>query len=127
MATWFDVKQMLLGITSFEFNVDSENVISVVIPTVKGRDHRVYICNEGESVSINAAICKLESVDLNQLFAAPFMRDLPFGLGVMTNHLAIKHFQLLEDLDVAEVTKPIVRLAHLGDSLEQKLTGIDSY
>ncbi len=127
MATWLNVKQMLLGITSFHFNLDSENVISVVIPTENGRDQRVYICNEGDSVSINSAICKLESVDLNKLFAAPFMRDLSFGLGVMTNHLAIKHIQLLEDLDVPEITKPIVRLAHLGDWLEQKLTGFDSY
>jgi hypothetical protein len=127
VATWLNVKQMLLGITSFHFNLDSENVIGVVIPTENGRDQRVYICNEGDSVSINSAICKLESVDLNKLFAAPFMRDLPFGLGVMTNHLAIKHIQLLEDLDVPEITKPIVRLAHLGDWLEQKLTGFDSY
>ena len=127
MADWNFVKQMLLGIPSYNFVLDSENVISVMVPTERGRDQRVYICNEGDSVSINAAICKLEDVDLNNLFAAPLMRDLPFGLGVMTNHLAVKHWQLLEDLDVAEVTKPIIRIAYLADSLESMLTGQDFY
>jgi len=55
------------------------------------------------------------------------MRDLTYGLGVMTNHLAVKHLQLLETLDVPEVTKPIIRLAFLADALEEKLTGLDAY
>jgi hypothetical protein len=127
MASWNSVKQMLLGIPSYNFVLESENVISVMVPTERGRDQRVYICNEGDSVSVSAAVCKLEAVDLNKLFAAPLMRDLPFGLGVMTNHLAVKHWQLLEDLDVAEVTKPIIRIAYLADSLESMLTGQDLY
>lgn len=127
MADWNFVKQMLLGIPSYNFVLESENVISVMVPTERGRDQRVYICNEVDSVSISAAVCKLEDVDLNKLFAAPLMRDLPFGLGVMTNHLAVKHWQLLEDLDVAEVTKPIIRIAYLADSLESMLTGQDLY
>lgn len=127
MATWNLVKQMLLGIPSYNFVVESEGVVSVIVPTDNGRDQRVYICDEGDSVSINAAICKLEDVDLNKLFAEPLMRDIPFGLGVMTNHLAVKHWQLLEDLDVAEVTKPIIRIAYLADILEDTLTGKDVY
>lgn len=127
MATWNLVKQMLLGIPSYNFVVESDGVVSVIVPTERGRDQRVYICDEGDSVSISAAVCKLEDVDLNKLFAAPLMRDLPFGLGVMTNHLAVKHWQLLEDLDVAEVTKPIIRIAYLADSLESMLTGQDFY
>lgn len=127
MATWNVVKLMLLGIPSYNFVLESEGVVSVIVPTDNGRDQRVYICDEGDSVSINAAVCKLEDVDLNKLFAAPLMMDLPFGLGVMTNHLAVKHWQLLEDLDVAEVTKPIVRIAYLADKLESMLTGQDLY
>jgi hypothetical protein len=127
MATWQLVRDMLLGIPSYNFVLDSENVVNVLVPTESGRDQRVYICNEGDSVSISAAVCKLADVDLNKLFAAPLMRDLPFGLGVMTNHLAVKHWQLLEDLDVAEVTKPIIRIAYLADNLESMLTGQDLY
>ena len=127
MATWNVVKLMLLGIPSYNFVLESEGVVSVIVPTDNGRDQGVYICDEGDSVSINAAVCKLEDVDLNKLFAAPLMRDLRFGLGVMTNHLAVKHWQLLEDLDVAEVTKPIIRIAYLADSLESMLTGQDLY
>ncbi len=127
MATWNLVRDMLLGIPSYDFVLESENVVSVIVSTESGRDQRVYICNEGDSVSISAAVCKLEDVDLNKLFAAPLMRDLPFGLGVMTNHLAVKHWQLLADLDVAEVTKPIIRIAFLADNLESMLTGQDVY
>jgi len=83
--------------------------------------------NEGDSISINAAVCKLEDVDLNKLFAASMMRDIPFGLGVMANHLAVKHWQLLEDLDVPEVTRPIIRIAFLADALERALIGQDLY
>jgi hypothetical protein len=118
---------MLLGISSFDFQLESEGVVSVRIPTEGGRDQRVYVCDEGDWISINSAICKLSDVDLNNLFAAPFMRDVPFGLGVMTDHLAIRHIQILETLDVPEVTVPIVRLAHLADSFEKTLTGNDSY
>lgn len=127
MATWELVREMLLGIPSFDFRNESENVVSVPIPTEGGRDQRVYVCNEGDWVSIISAICKLESVDLNAMFAAPFMRDIPFGFGVMTEHLAVRHIQLLESLDVQEVTVPIIRLAHLADSLERELTGNDTY
>jgi hypothetical protein len=127
MATWVQVREMLLGITSFNFELESENVVSVRIPTEGGRDQRVYVCNEGDSVCVISAICKLEAIDLNKLFAAPFMRDLPFGFGVMTDHLAIRHLQLLESLDVPEVTKPIIRVAHLADSLERKLIEDDIY
>ncbi len=118
---------MLLGIPSYNFVLDTENIVSVIVNTESGRDQKVYICNEGDSVSINAAVCKLEDVDLNKLFAAPLMRDLTYGLGVMTNHLAVKHWQLLEDIDVAEVTKPIIRVAFLADNLESMLTGQDLY
>ena len=127
MATWHDVKEMLLAIPSYDFILDTENILSVIVSTEKGRDQRVYICNEGDSISINSAICKLEVVDLNNFFADPLLRDIPFGLGVMTNHLAVKHWQLLEDLDVPEVTKPIIRIAFLADALEEKLTGEDEY
>ena len=127
MATWHDVKEMLLAIPSYDFILDTENILSVIVSTEKGRDQRVYICNEGDSISINSAICKLEVVDLNNFFADPLLREIPFGLGVMTNHLAVKHWQLLEDLDVPEVTKPIIRIAFLADALEEKLTGEDEY
>jgi hypothetical protein len=127
MATWHEVREMLLGIPSYNFVLDTENIVSVIVNTERGRDQKVYICNEGDSVSINAAVCKLEDVDLNKLFTAPLMRDLTYGLGVMTNHLAVKHLQLLETLDVPEVTKPIIRLAFLADALEEKLTGLDAY
>ena len=127
MATWHDVKEMLLAIPSYDFILDTENILSVIVSTEKRRDQRVYICNEGDSISISSAICKLDDVDLNNLFAEPLMRDIPFGLGVMTNHLAVKHWQLLEDLDVPEVTKPIIRIAFLADALEEKLTGGDEY
>lgn len=127
MATWHSVKEMLLGIPSYNFVLDTEDIVSVLVSTEKGRDQRVYICNEGDSISINSAICKLEVVDLNNFFADPLLRDIPFGLGVMTNHLAVKHWQLLEDLDVPEVTKPIIRIAFLADALEEKLTGEDEY
>jgi hypothetical protein len=127
MATWHEVREMLLGIPSYNFVLDTENIVSVIVNTERGRDQKVYICNEGDSVSINAAVCKLEDVDLNKLFTAPLMRDLTYGLGVMTNHLAVKHLQLLETLDAPEVTKPIIRLAFLADALEEKLTGLDAY
>ncbi len=127
MATWELVREMLLGIPSFDFRKESEDVVSVPVPTEGGRDQRVYVCNEGDWVSIISAICKLESVDLNTMFAAPFMRDIPFGFGVMTNHLAVRHIQLLDSLDVQEVTIPIIRLAHLADALERQLTGNDTY
>ena len=127
MANWHQVREMLLGIPSYNFILDSENVLNVLVPTERGRDQRVYICNEGDSISINSAICKLEAVDLNKFFTDPLLRDIPFGLGVMTNHLAVKHWQLLEDLDVPEVTKPIIRIAFLADALEEKLTGQDEY
>lgn len=127
MATWQLVRDMLLGIPSYDFILESENIASVIVTTENGRDHKVYICNEGDSISINAAVCRLEDVDLNKLFAASMMRDIPFGLGVMTNHLAVKHWQLLEDLDVPEVTRPIIRIAFLADSLERALIGQDLY
>lgn len=127
MASWEVIRNMLLGIPSYNFVLDTENIVSVIVNTESGRDQKVYICNEGDTVSINAAVCKLEDVDLNKLFAAPLMRDLTYGLGVMTNHLAVKHWQLLEDIDVAEVTKPIIRIAFLADNLESMLTGQDLY
>ena len=127
MATWHLVKEMLLDIPSYNFVLDTEDIVSVLVSIEKGRDQRVYICNEGDSISISSAICKLEVVDLNNFFADPLLRDIPFGLGVMTNHLAVKHWQLLEDLDVPEVTKPIIRIAFLADVLEEKLTGEDQY
>jgi hypothetical protein len=127
MATWLDIRNMLLGIPGYNFTLDAENIVSVIVPTESGRDQKVFICDEGDSISINAAFCKLDDVDLNKLFAAPLMREIPFGLGVMTNHVAVKHWQLLEDIDVAEVTKPIVRIAYLADSLESILTGQDLY
>ena len=127
MATWQEVRDMLLGIPSYNFILDTADILSVIVTTENGRDHKIYICNEGDSISINAAVCKLEDVDLNKLFAASILRDIPFGLGVMTNHLAVKHWQLLDDLDVPEVTKPIVRIAFLADTLESALTGQDLY
>lgn len=127
MATWEEVKEMFRGIPSYNFTFDTADIANVVVPTEKGRDQRVYICNEGDSISITSAICKLDAVDLNKLFAEPKMRDVLFGLGVMTNHLAIKHTQLLENLDIPEVTKPIIRIAFLADALEEKITGDDQY
>jgi len=90
MATWQLVRDMLLGIPSYNFILESENIAS-------------------------------------KLFAASMMRDIPFGLGVMANHLAVKHWQLLEDLDVPEVTRPIIRIAFLADALERALIGQDLY
>jgi hypothetical protein len=104
-----------------------QNLLKVRLSTDKGRSQDVYVANVIDLVTFRSIVCPLENVDVAKLMKADFVMNIPYGLGVVGDYLAIKHVQKLESLDIGELAAPIAELAHFADFIEDALSGGDTF
>ena len=127
MAQWSEVVQILMNSKVHVAERVDQNLIKVRLATDKGRSQDVYVANVNDLVTFRSVVCQLDKVDVAKLMKADFVMNMPYGLGVVGDFLAIKHAQKLDSLDIGELAGPIAELAHFADFIEDALSGGDAY
>lgn len=127
MAQWSEVAQILMNSKLHMTERVDPNLLKVRLSTDKGRSQDVYIANINDLVTFRSIVCPLDKVDVTKLMKADFVMNMPYGLGLVGDFLAIKHVQKLESLDIGELAAPIAELAHFADFIEAALSGGDTF
>lgn len=127
MAQWSEVVQILMNSKIHVAERVDQNLVKVRLDTDKGRSQDVYIANINDFITFRSVVCQLDKVDVTKLLKADFVMNIPYGLGVVGDFLAIKHVQKLESLDIGELAAPIAELAHFADYIEGALSGGDAF
>ena len=127
MATWAEVKKVLLGIQSLKAEQVNENLVSGVVDLPDGRSQGVFVGGVGERLVLMSIICPLSAVNLDKLFEVPAVQQMPYGLNAVSDLLVVKHSTLLEDLNLDELITPLVEIGFKADALEGAITGGDKY
>jgi hypothetical protein len=127
MATWAEVKKVVLGIESFKAEQRNEHLVSGVVDLPNGRSQSVFVGGVGDRLILMSIICPLSAVNLDKLFEIPAVQEMPYGLNAVGDLLVVKHSTLLADLDVHELITPLVEIGYNADILEGAITGGDAY
>ena len=127
MAQWSEVVKILLNSKVHSAEQVDPKLIKIQMQTERGRSQDVYVGNVNEWVTFRSVVCELARVDLDILFKADFVANMPYGVGPVGDYLAIKHVQILETIDIDELAGPITELALLADHIESALSGSDAF
>lgn len=127
MAQWSEVAQILMNSKIHTSERVDASLIKVQLQTENGRSQDVYVGNVNENLIFRSVVCELNKVDLAKLMKADFVVNMPYGLGIVGDFLAIKHVQKLDSLDIGELAGPIAELAHFADFIEGALSGGDAF
>jgi hypothetical protein len=125
MATWSEVKKLVLALDDFKPQDINEHLVSGVVSLPNGRTQGVFVGGVGDRLIYMSIVCPLSAVNLEKLFEIPMVQQLPYGLNAVGDLLVVKHSALLDDLDVKELVKPLVELGFHADKLEAGITGGD--
>jgi hypothetical protein len=126
MASWSKVSQLILNSKNYQSAEVSPTLIKVEIETEGGRSQIVFVGQVDDKVIFSSLVCKLDSVNLDSLFATDALQNLPYGVSAVGEYLSIKHSQTLETIDAQELAEPIVALGFMADAFEKAITGKDA-
>lgn len=130
MATWDEVARYVNA--NYKITGQEDGSIHLVFNTANLRSQVVFLFRgalmDGQEqwLQIESPIGKLANV--NTVMALREMEDrLCGGLAVNGEFLVVRHAVPLENLDANEVDRPLVLVTATADSLEQMLTGGDTF
>jgi len=126
MATWKEVKTYLKN--NYDVKKDEEGYVQLLQAFNDGRDQLVFVFQKeykgAEWIEIASLIGTLRPSELNTALEIIDKRTCG-GLTKIGDKHAIRHCMPIADLSNEEIDGPILLVAGVADSIEEKILGVD--